>query len=131
MNLQVGLVLAAVEPFCRDGIRYAIGPDRYLFQRVEELWASTTKCKDMFRFELADICELLVALHFPAELRTPSRFVASGEEALLILLRRMSYPGKWSDLCWEAGCSTSRLCEVFQAAVDHVFESFPHLRDSR
>ena len=129
--LQVGLVLAAAEPYCRDGIKYPAGPDRYSLCRVEELWACSTKCKAMFRFELCDIRELLVALQFPDELHTPSRFVASGEEALLILLRRMSYPGKWCDLCWEAGCSTSRLCEVFQAAVDHVYDEFAHLRDSR
>jgi nuclease HARBI1 len=128
---EAGLVLAAAEPYCRDGITYAIGPDRYSFSRIEELWAASSKCKDMFRFELEHMRELLVVLRFPDTVRTPSRFAAPGEEALCILLRRMSYPGKWTDLCWEAGCSISRLCEVFQAAVDHVYETFDYLRDSR
>ena len=64
-HLQLGLVLAAAEPYCRDGITYAIGPDRYSLRRVEELWACSTKCKAMFRFELCDIRELLVALQLP------------------------------------------------------------------
>ena len=128
---QTGLALAAAELFCRDGITYAIGPDRYSFNRIEALWATSAKCKDMFRFELQEMREMLPLLRFPATLRTPSGFAAPPEEAYCIMLRRLAYPSKWTDLCWEAGCSTSRLCEVFQAAVDHVFETFPHLRDSR
>ena len=131
LHAQAGLVVGAVEPWCRDGITYAIGPESYSFDRVETQWASSKKCKDMFRFELVDMRELLVALRFPDFIRTPSRFSAPAEEALCILLRRMAYPGKWTDLCWEAGCSASRLCEVFQAAVDHVYETFPWLIDSR
>ena len=51
-----------------------------------------------FRFAKEDIPRLCRALRFPAQFRTSSRCVCEGEEALLVYLKRMSYPNRWVDL---------------------------------
>lgn len=66
-----------------------------------------------------------------AQVRTKSRHLATGEEALLILLARLAYPCTWGTMAWEAGRSPGALSEIFHWSIDHVFETHAHLRDSR
>ena len=47
-------------------------------------------------FCLADLC---LALSIPAVYKCPNGTVAGGLEALLILLRRLTYPNRLCDLC--------------------------------
>lgn len=134
---QGALLSSAEAPYRRPGIRFAIGPERYSFDRIQQQWGNSTSCKAAFRFELSGLRLLRVVLAFP-----PSGFCirnrrnkvlvsTTGEEALLVLLRRLSYPHNYSDLAWEAGRSPTQLCQIVQWSISHVYYSFPHLRDSR
>lgn len=51
------------------------------------------------RFAKNDIHQLLLHLSIPAFYKCPNGTVASGLEAFLILLRRLTYPNRLSDLC--------------------------------
>ena len=70
-----------------------MGPRRLSFERIEEEMGSVSaSCKANFRFHLKHLRRLHRALHLPEEIHTGCESVDS-EEALLILLKRMSYPG--------------------------------------
>ncbi|VEN56645.1 unnamed protein product [Callosobruchus maculatus] len=56
------------------------------------------ECKVNFRFEKRHIPRLVQALRIPDELNTDSQHKVSGQEALCILLRRLSYPNRLADL---------------------------------
>ena len=113
---------------------------KFSFDRIERDWGNSTSCKAAFRFDLPGLRLLRACLDFP-----PSRFQirgrrdgkskvlvsTTGEEALLVLLRRLRYPNNYSDLAWEAGRSTTQLCHIVQWSIDHIYDDFPHLHDSR
>ena len=80
-----------------------------------------------FRFKRPEFARLLLALQFPAELIVESRYEVSGEECLMILLRRLAYPARLCDLSKLFGRSESVLSSIFNYALDHVFEKTRHL----
>ena len=53
----------------------------------------------VLRFSKHDLRVLHDALSIPAVYKCPNGTVAGGLEALLILLRRLTYPNRLSDLC--------------------------------
>ena len=125
IRAQTELVLAADEPFQRPGIRFRIGPTRYSFDRIAQEFGSTHSAKGAFRFDVGGLRQLAVALEFPPVVRVRDRngYVlakATGEEALCVLLKRLSYPSNFHDFTWEAGRSTTQLCHIFQWSIDHI-----------
>ena len=108
VRLQAGLVGRAQQPWRRPKVRYSRGPERWSFARIERDLAGTRPCFDMFRFELRDLRRLLAGFRFPERVvvqrwdarkgRHRTDLVSSGEEALCVLLRRLSYPRKLTDL---------------------------------
>ena len=83
--------------------------------------------KLFFRFEREGFAKLLASLQFPATLNMEFRYKVSGEECLLILLRRLAYPARYCDLARLFGRSKSALSSIFNYALDHVFERTKHL----
>jgi len=55
----------------------------------------------------------------------------SGEEAILITLRRFRHAGAAVMLTWELGRSEAAISAAHNAVVIHVHKTFPHLLDSR
>ena len=141
MFSQAALVDAAEAPFRRPGPRFARGPRRLSFARIHEEFGQTISCFDRYRFSLPHLRRLIVGLRFPRVVRVRGydrknrlakvQVLATGEEALLVMLRRLSYPCKWSVLAWECGRSPTQLSLLFHWAIDHVYTKFEHLRDAR
>jgi hypothetical protein len=128
---QLALIVSAALPSLRAKTRYAIGPERYSFDRIERQFGTTTSCKAAFRFELPHLKRLCVGLKFPAVMVMPDRHVATGEEVFLYMLKRLSYPATLSTLAWDSGRSTSAQSQMFQMGIAHVYNNFAHLRDNR
>lgn len=85
------------------------------------------ECKLYFRFEKAHLQRLADALELPAEVRLPQNFSVSGLEALCILLRRLSYPNRYSDLECIFGLSGESLSIVFNHVMDFIITNKGHL----
>ena len=84
-------------------------------------------------------------LQIPSEYQCVQKTVSSGEEALLILLRRLAYPSRWCDLVPLFGRSVSELCLIFQKVrnpilyikpvsfepqiIDDIYRRFRHLSE--
>lgn len=88
-----------------------------------------------FRFAREDIPRLVRALRMPHFVRTRSGCVLDGEEALLIFLKRMSYPNRIVELLDFFGRSVGYLSEMVEAVRSHLHQiaqrlvlHFDHLR---
>ncbi|XP_029209260.2 uncharacterized protein LOC114973009 [Acropora millepora] len=88
------------------------------------------ECEQMFRFHKQDIPHLFEALGISQFYTTPQGSMYSGMEALLILLRRLSYPNRWCDLVPIMGRSEPELSMVFNMIIDDLYTRFNHLLDS-
>ena len=81
-----------------------------------------------FRFSREDIPRLVRALRLPGEFYCPlTRIRCGGEEALLILLKRMSYANRWVDCEFIFGRVESWLEVVFYMILDHLYEFAYHI----
>ena len=65
------------------------------------------------RFQKCDMYHLLEALQIPECHICSQRTFVTGMEALMILLRRLTYPNRWCDLQAMFGRSESELCLIF------------------
>ena len=127
---QAGMLDQACVPFRRKPIKYAIGTQRLSFDRIQKEYAGTVTCLDHFRFNLPQLRRLLVGLRFPRQVTVREwdtslskwrvQASATGEEAMLIMLRRLSYPMKWSELAIEAGRDRGQLSRIFHWSIEHV-----------
>ena len=68
---------------------------------------------DHFRFRKEDMRRLLQALNIPDQYICEQGTKASGMEALMITLRRLSYPNRWTDLVPLFGRSEYELSLIF------------------
>lgn len=75
----------------------------------------------LFRFEPADIGKLADALAV-REASSRRRYRVSPEEALCVVLRRLSSPCRWRDLELLFGRSSSALSEIFFETVEDLIE---------
>ena len=117
----------------RSRITYKIGPERYSFARLQRDFGRSdcdASCKAMFRFTLPDLRRLHCALRLPAKINTGHGLVDS-EEALLIMLRRLSYPATYATLAWPTGRHPAQISRIFNGMIRHLYSSLTHLRDSR
>jgi hypothetical protein len=84
--------------------------------------SSDDDARHLFRFKRQDLVRLLPLLRLPALITTPSRYAATAEEALLIVLYRLAYPRRWRDI--EAWLLFKRqpaaLCEIFLKTLGHL-----------
>lgn len=80
-----------------------------------------------FRFEKNHFWRLLEFFDFPKRLKLDNRAFVSGEEILMITLRRLAYPVRWSDLQIFFGVSESTLSLAFKYAIEKIYEDFKHL----
>lgn len=83
--------------------------------------------KAEFRFGPSEIDFLSQALRIPDTLSCPNGTVASGEEGLLMLLKRFAYPCRLSDMVPRFGRSVPELSLILAEVTDHVVTSQGHL----
>ena len=65
------------------------------------------------RFEKSDIQRLCTALRIPEKYKCSQGTSATGMEALMIMLRRLTYPNRWCDLSPLFGRGESQLSLIF------------------
>jgi hypothetical protein len=94
----------------------------YIKRRRRDISTFTdAECRVHFRFESKDdLRRLLTVFDFPETFMLSNRSYVSGEEALLILLARFSYPGRWTGLMSMFGGGAGFLSEAMYKALDHI-----------
>eukprot|EP00622_Pseudochattonella_farcimen_P003005 FR738081.1.p1 GENE.FR738081.1~~FR738081.1.p1 ORF type:complete len:342 (+),score=65.67 FR738081.1:121-1146(+) len=88
-----------------------------------------------FRFAREHIPPLVRALRMPDKVTTKSRCSTTGEEALLVFLKRMTYPARGNDLIGFFRRCEGWISEVVQACLEHLLpiaeklvKNFDHVR---
>ncbi|XP_068708323.1 uncharacterized protein [Montipora foliosa] len=81
---------------------------------------------DLFRFSKNDLRVLHDALSIPAVYKCPNGTVAGGLEALLILLRRLTYPNRLCDLCQLFGRPEPELSMIVHEVLNDIYIRWNH-----
>ena len=109
-------------------------PDEYVFMRCPPRRYRTIEsfaecdCPTKFRFRThSDLRRVLAALQLPAVCVLPNRSKVSGEELMLIGLRRMAFPSRYCDLIEEFGGDVSLWSRTFKYFIKHVYNKFGSL----
>ena len=84
-------------------------------------------CKAEFRVEKADLPRLADALHIPAVFHCKQRNICDGLEGLCVLLRRTSYPCRFSDMIQRFPRPVSVLSLITNEVLDFIYDTHCHL----
>ena len=77
--------------------------------------------KTEFRFEKIDIPSLYEVLRIPKVFRCKQGSVCDGMTGLCIMLKRLTYPCRYSDMIPSFGISVPELCMIYNTVVDYIF----------
>lgn len=84
------------------------------------------ECLAEFRFRKHDLPVLAEVLQIPDSFTCYQRTVSSGMEALCILLRRLSYPCRFSDIIPRFGRPVPGLSMVSNQVLDYIYDTHGH-----
>ena len=84
------------------------------------------KCKTEFRVEKEDIPELVHTLRIPESVKCYQGTICKAEEALCILLKRFTYPCRYSDLIQCFGRSVPELAIITNEIVNYIYNIHGH-----
>ena len=84
------------------------------------------ECKTEFCFQKNDIPLLLNVLGFPEKVTCKQGTVCGGTEALCMLLKRLAYPCRYSDLMSTFGRPVPEISMISNQVVDFIFEHHSH-----
>ena len=84
------------------------------------------ECKAEFRFEKQDLPLLKQALRIPNRFVCPQGTVCSGMEGLCILLKRLNYPCRYSDMVHSFARPVPELCMITNSVLDWVYTTHGH-----
>lgn len=91
--------------------------DRFNLQDMDE-----TECLREFRVRKLDVPRLADALGLPETLSCPQRTKTGRIEGLCILLKRLAYPGRYSDLIHRFGRAVPVLCMIYNTVEDWIYQ---------
>lgn len=94
---------------------------RFSIDRIEE-----PECKTKFRIEKKDLPRLADALQLPETFRCHQRTTADKLEGLCVLLRRMSFPCRYSDMIPRFGRPVPELSMIANTVMDYIHDVHGH-----
>ena len=94
---------------------------RFSFDELDE-----AECKAEFRFEKGDLPVLVNVLGIPNQFTCSQRTVSDGMEGLCMVLRRMAYPCRYSDLIPRFGRPVPVLSMICNRVIDYIYDSHVH-----
>ena len=83
------------------------------------------ECCTEFRFRKTDISILLNILNIPERIVCCQRTTCSGLECLCILLKRLAYPCRYTDMVSMFGLNPTEICLIFNTVLNIVYHTSP------
>jgi len=81
-----------------------------------------------FRFRLNDFVRTITAMGLHDKIiktGRPGRFCSYPSElCFMVVLRRLAFPCRFADLVEEFGVPSNRLCDIFHATIDLIFDKY-------
>ena len=96
------------------------------FEKFDENVWSDTECKTELRFAKDDLDLLFECLEIPQKITCQQRTICNGKEGLYILLKRLAYPCRYTDMVPRFGRNPTELCLIFNEVLDHVYATHHH-----
>jgi len=84
------------------------------------------ECLAEFRVKKADVRVLAEALQIPETVRCEQRSVYGRIEGLCMLLRRLAYPCRYSDMIPRFGRPVPEICMITNTVMDFIFDHHAH-----
>ena len=112
---------------------YAESRDIYPYENYSLFNLQTfdnAQCLVEFRFTKPDIQRLADALHLSEKVVCTQGTVCDKIEGLCILLKRLSYPCRLTDMVPLFGRNPTEICLIFNNVLDFIYDSFHHLLNS-
>ena len=94
---------------------------RFSIERIEE-----PECMSEFRVEKKDLPQLADALRLPDTFHCNQRTTADKLEGLCILLRRMSFPCRYSDMLARFGRPVPELSMISNTVMNYIYDIHGH-----
>ena len=85
-----------------------------------------SECRTDLRFGKQDLDLLRTYLQIPDEIVCSQRSVCEGMEGLCILLKRLAYPCRYTDMVPRFGRNPTELCLIFNEVLDLVYANHSH-----
>ena len=82
-----------------------------------------SQCRIDFRFNKNDIPLLLDVFQLPQTIICSQGTVCSDIEGLCLLLRRLAFPCRYSDLASTFGRNPTEMCLIFNKVLDHIYNT--------
>ena len=89
--------------------------DRFSLDNWED-----SECWTELRFGKEDLDLLLLNLQIPGEIVCSQRSVCDGMEGMCILLKRLAYPCRYTDMVPRFGRNPTELCLIFNSVLDFL-----------
>lgn len=84
------------------------------------------ECKAEFRFEKNDLSSLAEALQIPDSFQCQQRSVCDGLEGLCVVLKRLSYPCRYSDMIPRFAKPVPVLSMITNTVIDYLYDTHGH-----
>ena len=84
------------------------------------------QCRTEFRFIKSHIYELAVALNMPEKIVTEERVTCTGIEGLCILLKRLAFPCRYTDMVPLFGRNQTEICLIFNHVLSLLYHNHHH-----
>jgi len=94
---------------------------RFDLQNIDE-----TDCLAEFRVQKQDFPVLANVLQLPMNIRCRQRTIGDKIEGLCMVLRRFSYPCRYSDMISRFGRPVPELCMITNEVMDNIFNNHGH-----
>jgi hypothetical protein len=94
---------------------------RFCYDAIDE-----AECLANFRVRKQDIPLLVEVLGIPEKITCPQRSICSGIEAFCILLKRLAYPCRYSDMIPHFGRPVPELCMITNTMLEWIFDNHGH-----
>jgi hypothetical protein len=97
--------------------------------RLRKSWDSFSDVdfRHFFRFDKSDLDRLRVALRLPEKVRTSSRFVFGGNDALVLTLRRLAYPCRQQEIATQFNLSIPQVSQCTEKVIALLYDEWQHL----
>ena len=84
------------------------------------------QCRTDFRFQKADLDILMNVLQIPDKITCTQGTTCDGIVGLCILLKRLAYPCRYTDMVPMFGRNPTEICLVFNKLIDHIYDFHHH-----
>ena len=112
---------------------YSRSKDIFPYWKFDEFdlasW-SDEECRYELRFAKSDLELLYNYLQIPEKIVCVQGSICNGMEALCILLKRLAYPCRYSDMATRFGKNPSTLCLISNTVLNHIYQNHHHRLES-